>query len=280
MLDCPLVVLLYLLLLEVKKPLYLILVPPAVTVAVYLVFEKFLSIRFRWVCWEAFSDMEWGLLFHSLGNVLHPSVLAAIFMAAYDGNHRRSPARPHRYDGRGAARAVHLRPTRDRKPGHAPSGLYCGGMYGGSISAILIRTPGTPAAAATVIEGYPLGQQGHAGRALTMALFSSFSGGIIRRSPHDLLVSSHFRNGARVQLRRVFLARRVRPLGHHLDLRRLGGKGSHLRILRAASSRPFGFDPISGYPRFTFGIVEMLEGPAFIPSLIGLFALSEFFAGV
>lgn len=58
-------------------------------------------------------------------------------------------------------------------------GIYCGAMYGGSISAILIHTPGTPAAAATVMDGYPMAQKGEAGRALSIALFSSFCGGII-----------------------------------------------------------------------------------------------------
>ena len=47
-------------------------------------------------------------------------------------------------------------------------------MYGGSITAILIRTPGSPAAACTVLDGYPLTQQGKAKKALKMALYSSF----------------------------------------------------------------------------------------------------------
>ena len=43
-------------------------------------------------------------------------------------------------------------------------GLFCGSMYGGSISAILLKTPGTPSAAATVLDGYPLCEQGQADR--------------------------------------------------------------------------------------------------------------------
>ena len=49
-------------------------------------------------------------------------------------------------------------------------GVYKGGIYGGSISAILINTPGTPAAAATVLDGYPLAKQGKAEKALKMAI--------------------------------------------------------------------------------------------------------------
>lgn len=55
-------------------------------------------------------------------------------------------------------------------------GIYKGGTYGGSISAILINTPGTPAAAATILDGYPLAKQGKAGKALHMALYASVCG--------------------------------------------------------------------------------------------------------
>ncbi|MDB4351761.1 tripartite tricarboxylate transporter permease, partial [Candidatus Pelagibacter sp.] len=56
--------------------------------------------------------------------------------------------------------------------------IYCAGTYGGAITAILINTPGTPAAAATCLDGYPLAQKGEAGRALGMATVSSTVGGI------------------------------------------------------------------------------------------------------
>ena len=56
--------------------------------------------------------------------------------------------------------------------------IYCAGTYGGAITAVLINTPGTPAAAATCLDGYPLAQKGEAGRALGMATVSSTVGGI------------------------------------------------------------------------------------------------------
>ena len=58
-------------------------------------------------------------------------------------------------------------------------GIYCGGIYGGSISAILIHAPGTPAAAATLLDGYPMCKKGQAGKALSVAMFASFCGGVI-----------------------------------------------------------------------------------------------------
>ena len=57
--------------------------------------------------------------------------------------------------------------------------IYCGAIFGGSISAILIHTPGTPASAATAIEGYQMTLQGKAGKALATACWSSFWGGLL-----------------------------------------------------------------------------------------------------
>ncbi len=56
-------------------------------------------------------------------------------------------------------------------------GMYCASIYGGSITAILINTPGTGAAAATCLDGYPMTQHGQAGKALFTAIISSFVGG-------------------------------------------------------------------------------------------------------
>ena len=222
--------------------------------------------------------MEWGLLFHSFGNSVQPTVLLAIFSGVTMGII--IGALPGLTATMGVALLV---PFTFGKPVTESLamllGLYCGGMYGGSISAILIRTPGTPAAAATVLEGYPLGQKGHAGRALTMALFASFTGGMIGAllmtflSPPISVMALEFSYVEYFSLAVFGLSVIVSISGNSV----VKGVISGFFGLLVSS---IGFDPISGYPRFTFGFVEMLEGPAFIPTLIGLFALSEFFAGV
>ena len=86
-------------------------------------------------------------------------------------------------------------------------GIYCGGTYGGSITAILINTPGTPANAATTLDGYPMTRQGKSLKALQMALYASFFGGI------DLSVrlSSHRQGGSDLRTTRVFLHHPVWP---------------------------------------------------------------------
>ena len=58
-------------------------------------------------------------------------------------------------------------------------GIYGGTMFAGSIPAILIRTPGTPSAAATVLDGYPMAQRGEAGLALSTAAVASFVGSLL-----------------------------------------------------------------------------------------------------
>ena len=62
-------------------------------------------------------------------------------------------------------------------------GIYCAGGYGGSVSAILINTPGTPHAAATMLDGYPLSKMGRTKAALKIALYASTFGGIFSALP-------------------------------------------------------------------------------------------------
>src|SRR5699024_2162838 len=57
--------------------------------------------------------------------------------------------------------------------------IYTGGLFGGAITAVLINTPGSPAAVATTLDGYPMTKQGFSGRALGLAVGSSAIGGLI-----------------------------------------------------------------------------------------------------
>ncbi|SHI87679.1 putative tricarboxylic transport membrane protein [Geosporobacter subterraneus DSM 17957] len=158
-------------------------------------------------------------------------------------------------------------------------GIFCGAIYGGSISAILIRTPGTPAAAATLLDGYPLSERGEAGRALSMSVFASFIGGFSGAlimtflSPQISKVALKFGPPEYFALAIFGLSIIISVSGNSIL------KGVMAGIFGLTLST-IGLDPISGYPRFTFGQMDLFEGPAFIPTLIGLFALSEIFKGV
>ena len=158
-------------------------------------------------------------------------------------------------------------------------GIFSGSVYGGSISAILINTPGTPAAAATLLDGYPLSQKGEAGRALSMSVFASFVGGFTGAlimtflSPQISQFALEFSAAEYFGLATFGLSIIISVSGKSIL------KGIMVGFLGLLIST-IGMDHVSGYPRFTFGSMNLFEGPAFIPTLIGLFAFAEVFKGV
>lgn len=152
--------------------------------------------------------------------------------------------------------------------------IYCGGTYGGSITAILINTPGTSANAATLFDGYPMAQNGYAFKALKMALYASTIGGII--SAVVLLVAAP-------QIAKITL---LFGPAEYFSLAVFGlsviagvSNNSILKGLMGACIGVFvstiGMDKISGTIRFTFGNTKLLAGIDLIIALIGLFAISE-----
>lgn len=218
---------------------------------------------------------DWNLLVSSYSAVFSPGIILMICIGVTAGI--TLGALPGLTATMGVALLVPL--TFGRPPLESIAmliGIYSGAMYGGSISAILIRTPGTPAAAATLMEGYPMAQRGEAGRAMSMALFASFFGGVVGAlvmtfaSPWVSSIALEFGPVEYFGLAIFGLSVIVSISGRSL----IKGAMSALFGLLIAT---IGFDPISGFPRFTFGTMEMMEGPPFIPVLIGLFAVSEVF---
>lgn len=224
-------------------------------------------------------DFNFALLWHSFGNVLFDwQVMLLIFIGVTGGI--AIGALPGLTATMGVALLVPF--TFGRPPTESLGmllGIYCGGMYGGSISAILIRTPGTPAAAATVLEGYPLGQRGEAGRALAMALFASFCGGMSGAlimtflSPYVAGVALEFGYVEYFALALFGLSVIISISGTSITK---GVMAGFFGLLLST----IGMDPISGYPRFIYGQMDLMEGPAFIPTLIGLFAVAELFSNI
>lgn len=151
-----------------------------------------------------------------------------------------------------------------------------GAIFGGSIPAILLNTPGTGAAAATVLDGYPLARQGKARKALELALYSS----VIGDTTSDI---------ATIFLAGIFAvaALLVGPpeyfaifLFAFALISSVTGNSLTRGLFSAALGlflASIGLDPLVGVSRFTFGSVEMTAGVSFIALIIGLFALSELF---
>ncbi|TXT41949.1 MAG: hypothetical protein FD137_2435 [Spirochaetes bacterium] len=156
------------------------------------------------------------------------------------------------------------------------AGLYCGGMYGGSISAVLINTPGAPAASATVLDGYPLTKKGQAGKALSTALIGSFFGGLFSTFCLALIAPQLAKVALKFQAAEYFSL-------SIFGLTIMAGSSTK-NIVKGLISGFFGLlistvgiDTIVGIERFTFGNPYVMGGFAMLPVLIGIFALSQFF---
>lgn len=153
-------------------------------------------------------------------------------------------------------------------------GVYCGGIYGGSITAILINTPGTPASAATAIDGYQMAKQGRAGRALHTALSASLVGGLF--SAAVLIVAAPL--VASFALRFGPVEYFALALFGLTIIASVGGNSLIKGLLMGMAGllvSVIGLDPVDGIDRFTFGSTSLLGGIDIIPALIGLFAITE-----
>lgn len=156
------------------------------------------------------------------------------------------------------------------------TGVYCAGTYAGSITAILINTPGTPSAVATCWDGYPLTRQGRSYEALSVALNSSVLGGLISAisllffAPQIAKAALQFGPAEKFALTFFGLTVIARVSGKSL----IKGLVSALFGLLIAT---VGMDPVSGIPRFAFGRYFLYGGIGMIEIFIGLFAIAEIF---
>ncbi len=153
-------------------------------------------------------------------------------------------------------------------------GIYQGGSFGGAISSTVIGIPGTPMAAATLLDARPMAVRGQASLAVTLSTIGSSLGGIIS-SIVLIATASHL----------AALALKFGPAETAafslLGLTTLGAlsRGSAIKGWMMGFAGLFiaviGRDPISGVSRYTFGSVYLEGGMTLIPLLVGLFSISE-----
>lgn len=156
-------------------------------------------------------------------------------------------------------------------------GIYCAGGYGGSVSAILINTPGTPHAAATMLDGHPLSQKGRTKAALKIALYASTFGGIFSALMLLFLGPQVARVASQLGTAEYFM---VCLFGLTI-IAGVSGKSMVKGIIAACVGlliSCIGADPMTSYDRFTFGIPRLYLGLDLAVCLIGLFALVEILA--
>lgn len=211
-------------------------------------FNAVLSTPTLWLLVAAFSGVLWGILGGALPGI-SPSIAMALLLPFTVGM--------------APATAIVLLAS-----------VYVGAEYGGSIPAILIRTPGTNSASATVLDGYEMARQGKAGEALGISLTSGLYGGLFGLAVLVLATESL----ARIAL--AFTPAAYFSLGI-LGLSVIAGLsgGSLLRGIIAACIGLMlafvGTDPVSGVPRFTFESADLLGGIKPILIMVGLFAVTE-----
>ncbi|MBE0531361.1 MAG: tripartite tricarboxylate transporter permease [Rhodospirillales bacterium] len=155
-------------------------------------------------------------------------------------------------------------------------GVYCGGISGGLVASCLLNIPGTPSSAATCLDGFPMARRGQAPRALGLAVYSSFSGGVL--SGLCLIVIAPLL--ARFALRFgpweyfalvIFTFSCVSSLSSGSTLKAFIAAGIGLALALV------GTDPVDGIVRFTFGFDDFESGFNVMPALIGVFALPQLF---
>jgi len=153
-------------------------------------------------------------------------------------------------------------------------GLNKGAFFGGAVSAVLLRTPGTPEAAATAWDGYPLTQQGKGEKALRMALYSSVAGDFISTVVLILIAAPLAAVALFMGPSEIFAL-------ISLALTVIAGIGTS-SISRGLMAAGFGIllgligtEPVTALPRLTFDVYQFGSGLSLIPVAIGLLAFSE-----
>ncbi|MGP4105653.1 tripartite tricarboxylate transporter permease [Virgibacillus sp. L01] len=154
------------------------------------------------------------------------------------------------------------------------AGVYYGAVFGGSTASILLNAPGISGTVATAFDGYPMAQQGKAGKALAIAAVASFTGGTVSVvllmlfAPALASVAVAFSPAAYFALMFMGLTA-ISSLS----------EGSTVKALISAvvgfMVATIGIDAQTGTQRYTFGNVNLLEGLDFLVIALGLFALAE-----
>ena len=155
--------------------------------------------------------------------------------------------------------------------------IYCTGTYGGAITAILFNIPGAPENAPTAFDGYPMTQKGMAGKAVGAAVLCSAIGGVasalVMMSATEPLAQWAIMNiGPPEIFALVFFGLAVASS--------VGGRTiwkGWLSVLLGLIIATIGQDPVGGINRYNFGFTDLAAGIAFVPAILGFFAVSEIF---
>lgn len=157
--------------------------------------------------------------------------------------------------------------------------IYLASNYGGSITAVMINTPGTPSAVVTAFDGYPLAKSGKPCYGLGISLVASVWGGFIG-IVILVLFSAPLANFALTFWPAEYFSLALMGLSTVSSMAGRKWAESLMAVLLGLVLNTIGLDHVNGVSRFTFDILNLYDGFSFVPALIGLFALSEVFANI
>ena len=152
--------------------------------------------------------------------------------------------------------------------------MYTSAIYGGSITAILCHTPGTPASAATAIDGYQLTKKGRGMEAMGVATFGSALGGTVSAIAMLLIAPALGAFSLKFSVLEYFL---LAVFGLTV-IASLAGDSVIKGLFSGVMGLALGcvsLDAITGVPRMTLGVIQLEDGINFVPALIGLFSISQ-----
>jgi len=154
------------------------------------------------------------------------------------------------------------------------AGIMYGGMYGGTLTSVLVNVPGEAASVMTAVDGHQLARRGRAGAALSIAAIGSFLAGMAAVTALVFVTPALAEFALRFNAPEYFLLAAI-GISAAASL----GSGSAVKALIAAMLGLMialvGIDPILGVARLTFGEVRLLEGIDFLPVAIGVFGVAE-----
>lgn len=154
------------------------------------------------------------------------------------------------------------------------TGIMYGGMYGGTLTSVLVNVPGEASSVMTAVDGHELARRGRAGAALSIAAIGSFLAGVGAVSILVFATPTLATFGLRFSSPEFFLLALL-GLTATASLR----SGSMVKTLIVAAFglliAMIGTDPIAGTDRLTFGQVSLIDGLDFLPIAIGIFGIAE-----
>ncbi|WP_207309867.1 tripartite tricarboxylate transporter permease [Variovorax paradoxus] len=157
------------------------------------------------------------------------------------------------------------------------SGIFLGGVYGGSRSAILLNIPGAPSAIATVLDGYPMAKRGEAGKAIGLTTVISVFGGFVG----ILVLAVAAPAVANLALKFAPRDYLLLAIWGILLVGSLSGGSLAKGIFAGALGvliGSVGLDPMTAEPRFTFGSLQLTAGISYVAAMIGFFGVAEVLA--